>query len=257
MTHGICDQSMVPMRADSSHKSEMVSQLLFGEFFELLETREDWCRVKHSFDNYEGWILKKQCSPLNIMEYHHLASGHNFYSYDLVQLLLFENTLFSIVLGSLLPWFNSKQCKIGTKNYTFEGNARMPLPIEGSDSIIENAYMYLNAPYLWGGRSPFGIDCSGFTQMSYKLSGYKLKRDAAQQAEQGRIVNLLEETVPGDLAFFDNDEGKIVHTGILLNNNRIIHASGRVRIDNIDHHGIYNAEEKKYSHNLRLIKRII
>lgn len=257
MTHGICDQSMVPMRAEPSHRSEMVSQLLFGEFFEIQEVKQEWSRVKHSFDMYEGWILTAQFSPINIMEYHHLASGHNFYSYDLVQLLLVENTMFSIVLGSLLPWFNSKYCKIGQKTFTFEGNAKMPLPIEGSEMLTENAYMYLNAPYLWGGRSPYGIDCSGLTQMAYKLSGYKLKRDASQQADQGRIVNLLEESMPGDLAFFDNEEEKIVHTGMLLGNNKIIHASGRVRIDSIDHHGIYNTEQKKYSHNLRLIKRII
>lgn len=257
MTHGICDQSIVAIRLEPSHRSEMVSQLLFGEFYEITEKQQDWCKIKHSFDNYEGWIPEIQVCPINIMEYHHLASGHNFYSYDLVQLLLYENTLFSVVLGSLLPWFNSKQCKIGLRTFSFEGNAKMPLPIEGSDSIVENAYMYLHAPYLWGGRSPFGIDCSGLTQMVYKLSGYKLKRDAAQQAEQGRIVNLLEEGIPGDLVFFDNEEGKITHTGILLEKNKIIHASGKVRIDSIDHHGIYHTELKKYTHNLRLIKRII
>ncbi|NTW32657.1 MAG: C40 family peptidase, partial [Bacteroidetes bacterium] len=123
--------------------------------------------------------------------------------------------------------------------------------------IVENAYMYLDAPYLWGGRSPFGIDCSGFVQMVYKLIGIRLPRDASQQASQGTTINFLSEAVPGDIAFFDNEDGIIVHTGIIINNGQIIHASGRVRIDNLDHEGIFQVKTKKYTHKLRLIKRII
>ena len=117
--------------------------------------------------------------------------------------------------------------------------------------------MYLDAPYLWGGRSPFGIDCSGLVQMTYKLSGIKLPRDAGQQASCGTTINLLSEAQAGDLAFFDNEEGIITHVGIILPNNQIIHASGRVRVDSLDHEGIYNVKKKQYSHKLRLIKRII
>jgi len=123
--------------------------------------------------------------------------------------------------------------------------------------MLENALMYLNAPYLWGGRSPFGIDCSGFTQMVYKLCGIKLKRDAFMQADQGSSVHLLDESQPGDLAFFDNEEGKIIHVGILTAKNRIIHSSGNVRIDSIDHHGNFNQETKRNSNNLRLINRTL
>ena len=115
---------------------------------------------------------------------------------------------------------------------------------------------YLNAPYLWGGRSPFGIDCSGFTQLVFKFAGIKLQRDAYQQGGQGSIINFIEEVQPGDLAFFSNDEGAIIHVGIMLKDNRIIHSSGKVRIDKIDHFGIYNAETKKHSHLLKLIKRM-
>ena len=117
--------------------------------------------------------------------------------------------------------------------------------------------MYLNSPYLWGGRSPFGIDCSGFTQMVFKLNGIKLPRDAYEQAEIGKTLNFIEETQKGDLAFFDNEEGKIIHTGIIIDKNKIIHSSGKVRIDNLDHYGIFNAETGKYSHNLRLIKKVV
>ena len=122
---------------------------------------------------------------------------------------------------------------------------------------MENAMMYINAPYLWGGRSPFGIDCSGFTQLVYKIAGKKLPRDAYQQAEIGQTLSFVEEAQSGDLAFFDNEEGSIVHVGILLQDNEIIHASGKVRIDKIDHQGIFNVDTKRYSHKLRLIKKIL
>jgi cell wall-associated NlpC family hydrolase len=117
--------------------------------------------------------------------------------------------------------------------------------------------VYLNAPYLWGGKTPFGIDCSGFTQMVYKLNGYHLKRDASQQATEGEPLSFIEESEPGDLAFFDNEEGKIIHVGIIMDNNYIIHSSGKVRIDRLDHLGIYNAETNRHTHKLRVIKKMI
>ena len=117
--------------------------------------------------------------------------------------------------------------------------------------------MFLNAPYLWGGKTPFGVDCSGFTQMVYKLNGYKLMRDASQQSKQGEALSFIEESEPGDLAFFDNEEGNIIHVGIIMDDNYIIHASGKVRIDRLDHLGIYNAEINKHTHKLRVIKKII
>ncbi|HRG90423.1 MAG TPA: C40 family peptidase, partial [Chitinophagales bacterium] len=123
-------------------------------------------------------------------------------------------------------------------------------------AVFERVAMrYLNAPYLWGGRSPFGIDCSGFTQVVFKFADVQLMRDAYQQAEQGAMVNFVEESQPGDLAFFSNDNGKIIHVGIVLKDQRIIHSSGKVRIDRLDHFGIYNADTKKYSHQLKVIKR--
>jgi cell wall-associated NlpC family hydrolase len=160
-------------------------------------------------------------------------------------------------LGSSLPHFKDRTCRLGPTAYRFEGNVKCPEKLLTTKGIAENAYMYLHSPYLWGGRTPFGIDCSGFTQMVYKLAGIKLKRDAWQQAEQGSLIHLVDEARQGDLAFFDNDEGRIIHVGIVLPNNKIIHASGKVRLDSLDHHGIFNQETKKYTHNLRLIKRFV
>lgn len=147
---------------------------------------------------------------------------------------------------------------MGDQEFSFEGHSKCPDQSKATGkSIVENAYMYLNAPYLWGGRSPFGIDCSGLSQMAFRLSGINIKRDAWMQAESGENVHLLDESQEGDLAFFDNEEGRITHVGIMVSKNRIIHASGQVRIDAIDHQGIFNLDTKKYSHRLRLLKRII
>jgi cell wall-associated NlpC family hydrolase len=127
---------------------------------------------------------------------------------------------------------------------------------KNKEQLIETALMYLNAPYLWGGKTPFGIDCSGFTQMVYRLNGFKLMRDASEQAKQGDALSFIEESTPGDLAFFDNKEGAITHVGIIMENNHIIHAHGKVRIDRLDQTGIYNADLRTYSHKLRVIKSI-
>jgi gamma-D-glutamyl-L-lysine dipeptidyl-peptidase len=123
--------------------------------------------------------------------------------------------------------------------------------------ILKLARRYLYAPYLWGGRSPFGIDCSGFTQVVFMMAGLKLKRDASQQVGQGEGVDFAEQAQAADLAFFDNDKGNIVHVGIVMNNNHIIHAAGQVRIDRLDHFGIFNETLGKYTHKLRLIKRFL
>ena len=118
-------------------------------------------------------------------------------------------------------------------------------------------YNWVGTPYQFGGSTKNGIDCSGFTQMVYRLNGFKLLRDASQQATQGDALSFIEESTAGDLAFFDNNEGDIIHVGIIMENHHIIHAHGKVRIDRIDHTGIYNVDTNTHSHKLRVIKSIV
>ncbi|MFM7078373.1 MAG: NlpC/P60 family protein [Bacteroidota bacterium] len=257
ITHGICNLTVVPLRKDPSHQSEMVSQVLFGEHFEVLEKSGDWFRVVLAFDLYQGWIQSSQFIGIDFEEFTNLNNEPCCVSFDIVQLMFFDDTVFNIVLGSSLPHFKEMTCRLGSTAYRFEGSVKCPEKLLRTQGIIENAYMYLNSPYLWGGRTHFGIDCSGLTQMVFKLCGMRLRRDAWQQAEQGSLVHLVDEARPGDLAFFDNEEGRITHVGIILSGGKIIHSSGKVRIDNLDHHGIFNNETKKYSHKLRLIKRFV
>ena len=249
MNYGICHLSTVPLRLEPSDKSELVSQLLYGDFFKILEKRKKWSKIQLDFDGYEGWVDNKQFAEIAKENYDILKKEPLILSTDLVEFVQNEKEqLFAVPMGSTL---NGLQL-LGHKH---DGNAVNS--IQPKEQITLTAFNYLNAPYLWGGKTPFGIDCSGFTQMVYKLNGYKLLRDASQQATQGIALSFIEESEPGDLAFFDNDEGLIVHVGIILKDNYIIHAHGKVRIDRLDHSGIYNVDRNIHSHKLRVIKKII
>jgi hypothetical protein len=251
---GICNLAIIPLRFEPSDKSEIVSQVLFGEHFEILEQLKQWSKIKLQYDDYEGWVDSKQYQIISESEYNQLSEDAIVLNADLVEYIMAPNNLLlPITLGASLSFLN--HADINTSNYNFEGTK-----ISGTktkDCLLNTAFMFLNAPYLWGGKTPFGVDCSGFTQMVYKLNGYKLMRDASQQSKQGEALSFIEESEPGDLAFFDNEEGNIIHVGIIMDDNYIIHASGKVRIDRLDHLGIYNAEVNKHTHKLRVIKKII
>ena len=251
---GICNLAIIPLRFEPSDKSEIVSQVLFGEHFEVLEQYKQWSKIKMQYDAYEGWVDSKQFQIISETNYEQLSKDAIILNADLIEYITAPNNLLiPIPLASSLSFLNYNEINI--LNFEFEGTKISG--IKSKDALIRSAFMYLNAPYLWGGKTPFGIDCSGFTQMVYKLNGYKLLRDASQQATQGEPLSFIEESEPGDLAFFDNDEGNIIHVGIIMENNYIIHASGKVRIDRLDHLGIYNPETNKHTHKLRVIKKII
>lgn len=244
--YGIASVALVPGREEPADSSQMVTQLLLGEHFHILERGRKWSRIKNALDGYECFIDNKQYEVLNKTSFFQLEKG------------VFERLTNDVVAASCggSKIFLTKGTFI---HQTVLTQLRIDLQSQiptGSLQASQYARQYLNAPYLWGGRSPFGIDCSGLTQMSYLLAGKVIPRDAYQQAEEGEALDFVEEAKEGDLAFFDNEEGKIVHVGIVLNNGFIIHASGKVRVDRLDHQGIYNEETKQYSHKLRIIKRI-
>lgn len=249
MEYGICNLSIVPVRKEPTDLSEMVTQILYGEHFKVLEKRKKWSFIRISFDGYEGWIDNKQFFEISEWDYSDLEAEPLKLSSDIVDFVTAsENQLLSICQGSNIS--ASRILKHSFEGRSFSGK----LP---KTHLIETALSYLNAPYLWGGKTPFGIDCSGFTQMVYKLNGYKLFRDASQQASQGEALSFIEESEAGDLAFFDNEEGRITHVGIIMDDNYIIHGHGKVRIDRLDHSGIFNNEIRRHTHRLRVIKRIV
>ena len=256
MEYGICTLDIIPLRKEASDTSEMVSQLLFGDHFKVLETKMQWLYIKVAFDGYQGWIDKKQILFIKEDLYNLLEKETPVYQYELLNSIsLADKTLLPLSFGARLPLFKDNNFKINNLSFTID--AEVISGKQPKSKIVEAAFMYLNTPYLWGGKSPFGIDCSGFTQMVYKLNGYALHRDASQQAKQGEVLSFIEESEPGDLAFFDNSDGFITHVGIILSNNYIIHASGKVRLDRLDQSGIFNEETKRHTHNLRVIKKLI
>jgi hypothetical protein len=249
MQYGICNLSIVPLKFEPSDTSELISQVLYGDYFKVIEQRKSWSKIRLAFDKYEGWIDNKQYLEITKDNYTSLKSETPKLSYDLVEFIQDRNKqLILIPLGASLNGLELMEHK-------FEGE--VATTNNKKSNLINIASRYLNSPYLWGGKTPFGIDCSGFTQMVYKLNGYKLLRDASQQATQGEALSFIEESEPGDLAFFDNAEGQIVHVGIIMEGNYIIHAHGKVRIDRLDHTGIYNANKQIHTHKLRVIKKII
>lgn len=253
--YGISELSVIPVRKEPNDKSEMTTQILFGETFQIIGEQSGWSNIKLAFDNYEGWIDSKSDSKISKDVFDQINSSSNTVTQCLSNVILNEaNDQIILPAGATLPNFNSnsKTFTINKNQYQLSENYN-----ENKLDIVTLSKRFLNCPYLWGGKNPFGIDCSGFVQVVYKILGVKLLRDANQQVEIGEIINFISEVKAGDLAFFDNEEGKIVHVGIILNHREIIHASVKVRIDKIDQQGIYNIESKNYTHKLRLIKRVL
>lgn len=238
MNKGICNVTVAPVRAENSDKAEIVTEILFGETADILEVNKNWTKIKMHYDGYEGWMDTKQLKPVTEEE---LAKR--------------KITVVTEDFSSVLTNDGKTLLSMGSEVEFPTVASRRSHDLR--ESIALAAKEFLNVPYLWGGKSFFAVDCSGFTQLVYKIHDIKLPRDTYQQAEVGVPLTFVEESQPGDLAFFENPEGKIIHVGIMLDNQKIIHASGKVRIDILDSTGIFNKEMNKHTHKLRVIKNVL
>lgn len=258
MTHGICPLSTVAIRNSASQKSEMISQLLFGELVEILERKgRQWVKVRCAHDNLVGWVATNQLEWITPSEFEVYQDNFAFVL-DVFQALATDDGFLPLTLGARLPNFDGLQFAIGENTFNFPGQAVFPKDLAQGPEIIQKiARKFLNAPYLWGGRSPLGVDGPGFVQVVFGIAGYSLPREAFQQVEKGKNVDFAEQAKPADIAFFENQKGRITHTGIVLPEGKIIHVHGKVRIDKLDHYGIFSKDKGGYTHRLRIIKRLI
>ena len=254
MAYAVCKVPVAPLRAESAHRSEMVSQLLLAEAALILEESKDFVKLQCLYDGYEGWCQRSQLAITDAWDNN---SQPALFTSNWINSITINNAPAHVPMGTpVLSAENARQLagilKINYgKSATWDTTHVKP----EEEGIRMRAEQVLGTPYLWGGRSVFGIDCSGYTQLVFRYFNIPLLRDAYLQASQGEVVGFLQEVHCGDLAFFDNAEGRITHVGILLNDHEIIHSAGNVRIDKIDSAGIVNVDTGLRTHQLRIIKR--
>lgn len=255
-TPGVCKVAVIPIRNAPQEQSEMISQLLFGEYYKIEEITEKWLKITTLFDHYTGWIDHKYFEEADLQKGMDNQMHPVLYS-KIAEIETPDGSLQLIPAGSSLPYYNPVYCEfmIGKQKFRIRplfGEILLP----SSQKIFETANQFINIPYLWGGRSVFGFDCSGFIQTVHKIHGVCLQRDTSQQLSAGQLISTWKDAVAGDLAFLCNDEGKINHVGMVLSDNKIIHCSGWVRVDRLDEKGIFNQERGVYTHRLKEVRRI-
>ncbi len=254
MQYAVCCVPVSPIKKEPFHNAEMISQQLFGEQCTVLEMIPGWIKIRCKYDNYEGW---SQSGHLVEIDEDQFANTNKKLASGWINEVSYNGEKMFVPFGSSLATFKKDDAVWNSNLINYKGKKYNPPGGKINKKNIKwISGKYLNTSYLWGGKSVFGIDCSGFTQSVYKFLNIYLPRDSWQQAELGDTVDHLHGTNCGDLCFFENEEGRITHVGLLINNHEIIHSSGKVRIDKIDNVGIINSDTgQQRTHKIKLIKR--
>jgi len=259
MGFAICPQSVVPVRVQANHQSELLSQLLFGELAEIVDKKgKGWLKIRSIADNNFGWVASNQLTPISDNEFESLKINFAF-ALDVSKSIRGKNNHFPVPIGARFRNFDGLRFKLSDQVFEYSGQAVFPdeLKRNSTELLPKIARKFLFSPEMKGGRSPFGIDSAALVQLIFSFIGIEIPRKADQQIESGKSIDFSEEAAEGDLAFFENRKGKITHVGLILSGHTIIHSHGNVRIDKIDHFGIFDESTSKYSHKLRLIKRLL
>ncbi len=255
---GIAAKSLAAVRSEPNERAELINQLLFGEQVQIIEELKQWYKIESIADSYTGWVDSRLIETIpeekevNIFKQAITVSELSFTAINKA-----NHTRYHLCPGSLLYNFNGKSFWLNKTEFEVETHPLDHHTVTPAEKLLHCANSFINSPYLWGGKSPHGVDCSGLVQVCYRVIGINLPRDAWQQAIIGQTIEFVNQVCPGDLAFFDNKENSIIHVGVLIDNSTIIHSSGYVRIDRFDHQGIFNVDNGIYTHRLRIIKRVI
>ena len=254
MNYAICVVAAAAIRKEASHRSEMTSQLLFGETVQVLEEKEEWRKIKCTYDGYEGWLTYHL---IEAIEDKFINVANPFVSTGLLNPVTLPDQLVNLPMGASLTGFDEETRLLWDEKHKYHGTYRNSMVPYNDDLLWNTLQPWMAAPYLWGGRTFMGVDCSGFVQTVFKVLGVHLLRDTYQQATQGLPVADIALAITGDVAFFNNEAGKITHVGIVLNGDKIIHASGKVRVDALTEEGIFVKETGQRSHTLHSIRRMV
>lgn len=253
MKYGICELPYIPLRSETSHKSEMLNQVVFGEKYKIIAKRANWSQVELIHDNYCGYIENKVINEIEENDFNEMIIMQNSNNV----LIKNNNEKIIIPMGAKIPKeINNNKFSIKDNNYELLSEIYCKKKNK-KEIIFEKSNALLNTAYLWGGRTEWGLDCSGFSQLIYRSIGIEIPRDANKQSQLGNPVCFFEEAELGDLAFFENEEKEVIHVGIIIDKNKIIHCSGFVKIDFIDHNGIFDKKQGYYSYQLSIIKKIL
>ncbi len=217
---------IVPVRSEARDASEMQTQLLLGETAKVNEVRERWVHITADHDGYRGWVNRNQMSELSPDEYEqwkdHPKRRHSpFASFRI------HNETESLWVPTVAPVvIEDNRVRIPETTFSFADRPRLLR----HDSIIETAHEFLGTPYLWGGRTDTGIDCSGFIQTVYGIHGSGLPRDSGLQFKSVESYTKdIHQAKPGDIVYFNTGGGPITHVGFYIGDGVLLHASGNVK----------------------------
>ena len=258
MTKGSTFQAFLPVMLEPDHSSMMISQLLFGEEFILLEKSGNWLHIRAEFDGTEGWVVEQGVEfreasyeeNIGLLSNFRLLALPSATVLDLTkgqQRIISSGAVWNTETGNTLTWYGHEFEFISREGFIIPGSGFNP---------GEFGKRIVSLPAIPGGRSGFGFDSSGLVQMLCRMRGQNIPRNFREQAELGTTINFMYEVEEGDLAFFDNEEGEIIHVGMILDSGYLLHCASCVSIDHLDHHGIFSNEKEGYTHKLRVIKRI-
>lgn len=253
--------ALLPLRKEANEAAEQLTQILFGELIYIIDQIDRWSKIRNVADNYEGWVDSKMITHLDQHEFTRLLHAQVHYINEPLSKTIINSETIYLPMGSFLCGYDPERelYKVNEVVCSIPKDRTCVAPLEKSTgALMQMANKMMNAPYLWGGKSILGLDCSGLTQVACRMAGIVLPRDARQQIHHGQVISSLSEAHTGDLLFFATADQKVKHVGIYVSLNKILHASGYVHIDELDVSGNIISKITSYSHyHLAGIRRFI